>query len=272
MHPPVPDPTLVLAACYERTVVVSLERVWENVLEWEHLPWLHARAFGSIEKLEAGDWGWRAALGGVDAIAGEDPSGSVVELSVDREANRYVVRTEAGMGQGSEIWTRLEVEADERTRITVEFRVPPLPPDVLAVVGRVYVDLYTGLWDEDDEMMRERAERLRELAAAPTPRVVDLGSLETLRTRLPLEVEFAGRPHRVVELEGRLMAHSAVCPHMFGPLFAADGDKATLECPWHGYAFDLRTGRSCDGRGLQLAPAPKVVVDGQTGRCSLVPA
>ena len=101
---------------------------------------------------------------------------------------------------------------------------------------------------------------------------VDLGHIDELRENLPFDVEFAGRPHRVVELDGRLVAHSVVCPHMLGPLFATDGDGGTLECPWHGYVFDARTGRSCDGRGLRLTVAPEVVIDERTGRCSLAPA
>ncbi|TMP97098.1 MAG: hypothetical protein E6L09_13880 [Verrucomicrobia bacterium] len=31
----------------------SLERIWENVRDWEHLPWLHRRSFLDIQ-LEVG--------------------------------------------------------------------------------------------------------------------------------------------------------------------------------------------------------------------------
>ena len=33
---------LVIAAVYKREVAASLERVWENVYDWEHLPFLHS--------------------------------------------------------------------------------------------------------------------------------------------------------------------------------------------------------------------------------------
>lgn len=272
-----PAADLAVAAVYERRVAASLERVWENVLDWEHLPWLHARAFSRVERLEAGDWGWRARLGGAGGGAPSE-----VELRVDREAGRYVVRTGAaaavgastndGSGMRSEIWTSLQPESPEATHVRVEFRVPPMPREQLEAVGRAYVAVYTGLWDEDEEMMVERSERLRELAAPGPPAPVDLGPVEALRERLPLDVSFGGRPHRIALIDGRLVAHSAVCPHMLGPLFAVDGEPATLECPWHGYAYDARSGRSCDGRGLRLSPAPQVVVDERTGRCTLEPA
>jgi nitrite reductase/ring-hydroxylating ferredoxin subunit len=203
---------------------------------------------------------------------------------VDRSAGRYVVRTgppAPNEGEGaparddgptSEIWTSVAPESDELTRIHVEFRVPPLPAEQLRAIGRVYVEVYTRLWDEDEEMMCERALRLRELERARHASEVDLGHLDELREKLPLDVEFAGRPHRVVELDGQLVAHSLVCPHKLGPLFSIDGDAAKLECPWHGYAFDARSGASCDGRGLHLSAAPRVAVHEETGRCSLVPA
>ena len=278
-----PDPCLALAATYERTIHASLAHVWENVLDWEHLPWLHARAFTSIELLEAGDWGWRALLGGESS--GRTPAApSVVELRVDHHANRYVARTGGTVGQGdasasgqrhgatSEIWTSLEPLAVDRTGIRVEFRVQPLPHDALEAVGRGYVGLYTVLWDEDEEMMRERAERQRELESPAPAEALDLGPLDELRARLPLDVTFAGRPHRVIELGGEIVAHTTACPHMLGPLHPADGDAATLECPWHGHAFDVRSGRSCDGRGRWLSSPPSVVVDEGTGHCRLEPA
>ena len=51
---------LTVVATYRRAIGASLERVWENVLDWEHLPWLHSGSFADIKCLDAGDWGWRA--------------------------------------------------------------------------------------------------------------------------------------------------------------------------------------------------------------------
>ncbi len=36
---------------YRRTIRASLSRVWENVLDWEHLPWLHRSSFSDIKLL-----------------------------------------------------------------------------------------------------------------------------------------------------------------------------------------------------------------------------
>ena len=261
---PTPTPGLQIAATYERTVGASLERVWENVLDWEHLPWLHARAFDEIEKVDAGTWGWRARLTG--AGGGE----SRVALLIDREAGRYVARTGEPPGPVSEIWTELEAASEASTRVRVAFHVPEMPDDSRDAVGRIYVDVYRGLWDEDEEMMRERAERLTERDSPPTDTPVDLGPAAELRARLPHDVVFGGERFRVIDREGELVAHAAVCPHMLGPLFEADGDTDTLECPWHGYAFDASTGRSCDGRALRLPPPPRVEIDATSGRCRLV--
>jgi len=265
MDAPIPTPGLQIAATYERTVGASLERVWENVLDWEHLPWLHARAFDDIEKVDAGAWGWRARLTG--AGGGE----SAVALLVDREAGRYVARTGEAPSPVSEIWTELEAESEVTTRVRVAFHVPEMPDDARDAVGRIYVDVYRGLWDEDEEMMRERAERLAEQESSPADTPRDLGAVAELRARLPVDVVFGGERFRVIDRAGELVAHAAVCPHMLGPLFEADGDADTLECPWHGYAFETSTGRSCDGRGLRLPAAPRVEVDGATGRCRLMP-
>lgn len=266
--PPTPTPGLAIAARYERTLPASLERVWENVLDWEHLPWLHARAFEDIVATDSGAWGWRAELTGAGG------GRSTVALLVDRAAGRYVARTGEAPGPVSEIWTELEAQGAHSTHVRVAFHVPEMPAAALESVGRIYVELYTGLWDEDEEMMCERAQRLAEQHAPPADTPLDLGSEAELRAQLPLDIVFGGRRFRIVDRGdggGRLAVHSSVCPHMLGPLHAADGDPDTLECPWHGYAFDARSGRSCDGRGLRLPAAPRVEVDPASGRCRLAP-
>ncbi len=141
---------LVVAAVYKREVAASLERVWENVFDWEHLPWLHSEAFNSIEKLASGDWGWRARV----ELAGE--AKAEIELIADRVAGHYVARTFAGAGAPSEIWTSLDPVADDRTAIAVEFCVQPMPDEALRRIGNGYVSLYTILWDQDEGMMQTR--------------------------------------------------------------------------------------------------------------------
>ncbi len=264
-------------AVYRRTVGASLDRVWENVLDWEHLPWLHRSSFADVQIQQAGAWGWRA-----QAVTTQGRE-LRLELVVERAALRYVSRTLEGEGAGTEIWTQLRVRSAHQTDVEVEFRLPEVRAAAAESVGAAYTRLYTQLWNEDEEMMRQREVRLasrRAVAHAPREAVeLRLGDLESLRARLPLQVEFAGEPFWLVELGGVLRAHSAVCPHKLGPLPAAGSDGsagsagptgstggeagARVECPWHGYRFDVRTRASCGGRKWKgtLAVAPRVVVE-----------
>ena len=45
---------------YRRRLPVNLVRMYENALDWEHLPHLHGVSFSALELLDAGAWGWRA--------------------------------------------------------------------------------------------------------------------------------------------------------------------------------------------------------------------
>ena len=272
------NPELVMAAVYEREIRASIESVWENVLDWEHLPWLHDQAFQSIERRSSGDWGWTATVGFAGDVQAE------IELIVDRKAGHYVARTVAGFGAPGEIWTFLESVALGTTTIRVEFWVTPIPEEGLAKVGAAYVALYTGLWDQDEEMMqtRERAFARRgeragaqsrdEPSSSASWEGVDLGPLEALRRRLPLVVEFAGHRYRVIDLEGELVAHSVECPHWLGPLEDCAVESGTVICPWHGYRFDVMTGRNSEGRPLRLRTAPRTEIDEATQRVRLVEA
>ena len=50
----------------------------------------------------------------------------------------------------------------------------------------------------------------------------------------------------VVRVEGQLYALDGRCPHQGGPLGEGNLCEGALRCPWHGYDFDLKTGK---GRG-----------------------
>ena len=265
MSDPDSDPTpaagsaLVSVAVYRREVSASLERVWENVLDWEHLPWLHSESFSAIACEEAGSQGWRARVGLAPASAGQE---ILLELRREPGELRYVARTLEGPGSGTEIWTQLAPLAPGRTRVEVDFRLPGVRPEQREALGRAFVRLYTRLWDQDQAMMTRRAEQLalRGAAAPASGERLALGPLAQLRPRLPLRVAFGGREFRVIELDGELIAHATQCPHRLGPLGDAPVEQGGVRCPWHGYVFDLRSGRCRGPDSLRLAPAPRVIV------------
>ncbi len=259
---------LTRVAVYRRTIRASLARVWENVLDWEHLPWLHRSSFTEIKLLESGPWGWHARVGLQPADLGQQVD---VQVRVEREAGRYVTRT-AGAGQGSEIWTRLEPLSERRTKIEVEFLLPGVAPEQSNAIGAAYTRLYTQLWDEDEAMMMRRETWLSRggPSHARARTRLALGTLEEVRKRLPLRIELDGQPFRVVEVDGTLVAHSTLCPHRLGPLDDALVEEGCIRCPWHGYRYDLRTGLSCDGGGLRLNPAPRVQIDAESDEVRLV--
>jgi len=214
---------LARAATYRRDVRASLARVWENVLDWEHLPWLHGDTFASIDLRAGGAWGWRAA---VSLRGAPDAEPLEIEVRIDRPRGVYDTRTLAGAGAGTVIHTGLEALGAHTTRVTVDFDVPDVVGGDVTSLGEAYVGLYTRLWDEDEAMMRRRQA------------VLDG------RT---------GERRRAIPLDGTVVRFRPACPHLGGPLdTVAVDDEGCVTCPWHGYRFDLRTGRSADGRGLLL--------------------
>lgn len=267
---PQENEVLVRVATYERVIGASIERVWENVLDWEHLPWLHYGSFASIELERADESGWRAM---VEIGPRGQATPARIEVSLDRPRSRYTTSTLSGIGEGTKIVTTLDpVEADA-TRIHVQFLVPGIGEADVEAVGALYLDLYGRLWDEDEEMMQHRqalldARATRGQAGCDSPTAVAIGREADVRSRVPLVVPFGERRVRIVATGGDLVAHDVVCPHLGGPLdqpSAVGADEAALEgsvvCPWHGYRFDVRTGRGLGGCVLKLRPAPRVEID-----------
>jgi nitrite reductase/ring-hydroxylating ferredoxin subunit len=255
-----PDvPPLALAGVYRREVKASLARVWENVFDWEHLPSLHSGSFAACTLLDSGAWGWRARLVNQP---GDETKAQVIELRADRVAGAYRVTTLEGPGAGSEIRTRLTPMTAKSTAIEVAFHVHEADARRLDAIGARYIEVYRRLWDEDEAMMiaraRALARRKRKSTASTAPK--RLGAIDAVRARAPFVVSFAGERVRIVEVDGALVAYAATCPHWLAPLDDAPVSDGAVVCPWHGYAFDVRSGKSCDGRGLRLAPAPRIVV------------
>ena len=262
------DPGLHFAATYAREVKAGIARVWENVFDWEHFPALHAEYFCDASLLEEHARGWRVA---VTRQPGGPDRRIVIELDAERQRARYRVRIVEGDGAGTEIWTLLATRDANRTAVEVRFYLPRKDPQKLAELGEAYRLAYKRLWDADERMMRRR-ETLSAWTARPLRRPVPLGPIGELRQRLPLTLEVDGISLRIMALEdGEIVAHSTVCPHWRGPLDACLPQVGILQCPWHGYRFDLRTGLSADGSSYRLVPAVRVDFDATTGQAMLIP-
>ena len=250
---------LHLAGIYTRRVGASVARIRENVLDWEHLPALHGSSFAACDLIDTDAEGWRVRI----VNQGSD-SPQVLKLFMAADTSGYRVMTEAGPGAESEIRVALTPFAPHETDIVVEYHVPEADPARLAMIGRSFVAIYTQLWDEDEAMMQAREAALNRHAKAPT--WVDLGPEAALD--LPLAFDFGAGQFWLVRHDGALRAHSATCPHWLGPLEGLD-EQGCLTCPWHGYRFDAVTGHSADGRGLRLAPAPRISVEaGKVTACA----
>ena len=249
-------------AVYRRRVAAPIDRVWENVLDWEHLPFLHHDSFCGIELTESGAWGWRAR---VLLPPRARPSEVEIEVRIDRAASEYHTRTLAGTGAGTDIVTTLAVPDPAHTDVRVEFFVPGLPERARQAAGAGYLRLYARLWDQDEAMMARRHAVLaghapgpaRPGARAPLP----LGPAARLRERLPRLVECGGDRFRVLEHAGRLHAHATVCPHQGGPLEEARLEDGAVVCPWHGYRFDLATGLGPAGQRCRMAVRARIELD-----------
>jgi hypothetical protein len=145
--------SLTLIATYRRTIYASLDRIWENVLDWEHLPWLHRKSFAAIQLLDQTPAGWRAR---VTLAPVEKKREAVIAIEMDKPNLRYWSRTVEGQGAGNGVLTCLSPVSPDATAIVVEFHAPSLPPDKVQVLGDAYLRLYEQLWDEDERMMQRR--------------------------------------------------------------------------------------------------------------------
>lgn len=93
-------------------------------------------------------------------------------------------------------------------------------------------------------------------------------------------VDVDGRSICIFNIGGRLYAVRDVCPHQGGPLckgtvsgtmmpaapleYVWGLDDQVLRCPWHGWEFDLETGKSLfDPDGERVKMYPVTVEDGQ---------
>jgi hypothetical protein len=255
------DSRLDHVGSYRRRLPVTLDRMYENALDWQHLPFQHSSSFDSIDCISYGGWGWRAR---VTSGYGSEATTSVLELVLDRDARCWITRNLEGPSVGAEIWTHVFVVSERVLDIVVDFFVPDVAKAARDKVGMAYARAYELLYDEDVAMMTERQRQLdRRLDGINRAENIDLGPADSLV--LPHQVTLSGRRfvlNRLTDEDSGLPAdwviYPAQCPHQLGPLDDVPLIAGTVRCPWHGYVFDVTSGACVSGSHCQFGEMPQV--------------
>jgi nitrite reductase (NADH) small subunit len=73
---------------------------------------------------------------------------------------------------------------------------------------------------------------------------VKMATLDELPPGGAKEVEHEGRIVAIFNVDGVISAIDGICPHHGGPLADGPIEGTCVTCPWHGWQFDVRTGKS----------------------------
>jgi len=249
-------------ATYTRELPISLKRMYENATDGEHLPWLHSDSFSDLTIVDSGKWGWH---GKGHLQPRSFMTYMELKLTLDREKSRWITKTLAGLGKGSEIWTHAIPLEENKIKVIVDFYVPKLPRFLHKMYADQLIETYAKLYDEDLWMMATRQNELNRLKAkkahAPMQGSLRLGAITEIEKQLPFDFEFNLQPYRLVKNKESFIAFNSTCPHMLGPLNTHKDSHLIATCPWHGYEFDIENGECLSGQKCKLLPAPIIVID-----------
>jgi len=210
-------PDFVTVAEYHRELGAGLERMFENALDWEHLPHVHARTFSSISIVEERASGWRANVGMVGG--GE----LLIDLELERDIGRWTTDSFANDTLIGRIVTDATASGTDGCRVDITFQLPEADPAQREGFAAYYPALYAMLYDEDEAMMIARAGAVERGSAALAER-------------------------RAVKLaDGSEAQMPLYCPHLGLPLDAEPDGAGVITCPWHGYRFDIASGKCVSG-------------------------
>ena len=70
------------------------------------------------------------------------------------------------------------------------------------------------------------------------------------------ELAAGGRVVALYNVDGTFCALDGVCPHAGGPLGQGILTGDVVTCPWHGWQFDVTSGRHCLNANLQHTTFP----------------
>ncbi len=94
------------------------------------------------------------------------------------------------------------------------------------------------------------------------PRFVKMATADELPPGASKEVAFEGRVYALFNVDGIISAIDGICPHQGGPLADGPIDGTMVTCPWHGWQFDIRSGKTPLGPKIKQ-PVYEVKIEDQ---------
>ncbi len=92
---------------------------------------------------------------------------------------------------------------------------------------------------------------------------VRVGTVEDCPPGEARELVAAGRIIALYNVDGQFHALDGVCPHQGGPLGKGRLDGCTVTCPWHGWQFDVTSGRHLTSKSVVHPRFPVKVEEGE---------
>src|SRR5262249_53057332 len=85
---------------------------------------------------------------------------------------------------------------------------------------------------------------------------VKVGALSQLPPGSVMQAEIGENTYAICNFQGELHAYDGICPHAGGPLSEGAIEGNNLVCPWHGWAYDCRTGVNDYDENVKLVAFP----------------
>ena len=82
---------------------------------------------------------------------------------------------------------------------------------------------------------------------------VKVASLQELPPGSAKAVEIGGTAIALYNLDGAVFATSNTCPHRGGPLGEGDLEGGVITCPWHGFQYDVKSGKCLTNPALGVS-------------------
>lgn len=92
---------------------------------------------------------------------------------------------------------------------------------------------------------------------------IRVASVQDIPAGTGIEVTAARRVIALFHVEGTFFAIDGVCAHAGGPVGTGELNGCIVTCPWHGWQYDVSTGRHCLTENISQQPFPVTVQDGE---------